>query len=312
MTTLVTGGCGFIGSHLVDRLLESGHRVAVLDNLTSGKKENLHPGAVLYQADIRDPSVEDILSRENPDILFHLAAQVNVRDSAENPLRDSDINICGGLNVVLGFLKAGKPGRKLIFSSTGGAMYGETGVLPTPESVEPWPISPYGVAKLAVEKYLFYFSFLAGLDAVCLRYANVYGPRQNAAAEAGVVAIFAETMLQGKEPVIYGDGEQTRDFVHVRDVVEANILAMTKSVPGPINIGSGTETSINRIFDCVSSLTGCSCRRRHAAQRKGEVRRSCLDIRKACSVMGWKPTVPLSEGLRETVEWFRNRQGGKR
>lgn len=248
MNILVTGGCGFIGSHLTDRLIETGHRVSIIDNLFTGKIENLNGRAKFHNADIRDAAkVRKVFEKEKPEIVFHLAAQIDARKSAEDPSLDTDININGSINIIKNFLNV-EGRKKFIFASTGGAIYGETEILPTPETTESFPLCPYGISKLTVEKYLAYFSYFYGLSFAVLRYGNVYGPRQNAYAEAGVIAIFATNILEKKTPVIFGGGEQTRDFIYIDDVLEANIRMMESDVTGIFNVGTGKETSINRIL----------------------------------------------------------------
>jgi len=307
MKIIVTGGCGFIGSHLVDRLVELGHTVAVIDNLSTGREIFRNPKAVFHRADIRDERIGRIFEQERPQVLFHLAAQINVRKSTENPAADNEINVGGTISLIRAFLSCESDGeKKIVFSSTGGAIYGEQQSLPVSETVEPYPLCPYGISKLAVEKYLYYYWKMHGLKYLVLRYANVYGPRQNALAEAGVVAIFARAMLRGEQPVIFGDGEQTRDFVYVEDVVRANIMAMEHGEAGlSLNVGTGREVSVNEVFARIAAAAGSKAERRHLPPKEGEVRRNALDNELIGKVFDWKPTVRFDEGISRTVAWFR-------
>jgi len=311
---LVTGGAGFIGSHLVDRLIASGGSVAVVDNVSTGRIENINPKAVFYKADICDPEIGAIFEKEKPLAVFHLAAQISVRESAADPQKDAQTNILGSLNVIKNFLLVNQerldaPEVKFIFSSTGGAMYGDAQTLPAPETTSELPLSPYGVAKLAVEKYLYYYCQAYGMPCVSLRYANVYGPRQNSKGEAGVVAIFCDKFLAGIAPVITGDGSQTRDFVNVEDVVEANMLAAKVECFGSFNIGTGVETDINRIFELLNDLSEKKLKKSYIPALAGEQKRSCLDNSLAAQKLGWKPRVKLRDGLAQTFNWFAsNRQ----
>jgi len=231
MKILVTGGAGFIGSHLVDRLIKEGHKVVIIDNLSTGKKENLNPRAKFYQLDICSPKISEVFKKEKPKAVFHLAAQIDLRKSVNDPVFDANINILGSLNLIQNFLQNLKfkiQNSKFIFSSTGGAMYGNADIIPTPENYSARPISPYGIAKLSIEYYLYYYQKVFGLNFISLRYGNVYGPRQDSKGEAGVVAIFCDKILTGATSIINGNGRQTRDYVYVDDVVEANILAFKK------------------------------------------------------------------------------------
>jgi len=302
MKIIITGGAGFIGSHLADALIKDGHKVAVIDNLFTGKKENLNPKAKFYKIDIRNPKIFQVFKREKPIIVFHYAAQINVRRSVENPVESANINILGALNILESCRKNGV--KKIIFASTGGAMYGKANVIPTPENFPELPLSPYGIEKLTIEKYLNYYYSIFKLPFVVLRLANVYGPRQNSKGEAGVVAIFCDQMLAKKQPIINGDGKQTRDFVYVADIVRANILAMEKNKIGIFNIGTAKETNINTIFQEIKKLTNCNCKEVHTHEKIGEQRRSCLDFSKAKKELSWEPKVELKEGLKRTKEWF--------
>ena len=302
MKCLVAGGAGFIGSHLVDRLIKEGHEVVVIDNLSTGKKGNLNSKAKFYKLDIRDPETSQIFSREEPEIVFHYAAQIDVRKSVEEPIEDAKINILGSLNLLENCREFKI--KKVIFASSGGAIYGDADIVPTPENYPEWPLSPYGIAKLTIDKYLNYYYRVFGLLYISLRFANVYGPRQDSKGEAGVVAIFCEKMLQGKQPIVNGSGEQTRDFVYVDDVVEANTLAVGSKRVGIYNIGTAKETEINTIFRKLKNLTQARCEEIHAPQKLGEQKRSCLEFQGAERELGWKPRYNLDEGLKKTVDWF--------
>lgn len=302
---LVTGGAGFIGSHLVDRLIEENYEVVVIDDLSTGRRENLNEKAVFYNADICSSEVAQIFEREKPKIVFHYAAQISVRKSAENPLEDAQTNILGALNLLENCRRYGV--RKFIFASTGGAIYGDADVIPTPEVYPEVPVSPYGIAKLTIEKYLDFYHKAFGLPSVSLRMANVYGPRQDSRGEAGVIAIFCGKMLLGKQPIINGDGNQTRDFVFVNDVIEANILAIKKNKTGIFNIGTAKETDINTIFGKLKKLAKSKCEERHGPPEMGEQKRSCLDFSKVKRELGWQPKHSLEEGLEKTLEWFKQR-----
>jgi UDP-glucose 4-epimerase len=307
MKCLVTGGAGFIGSQVVDRLLQEGHEVVVVDNLVTGKRKNVPKTVQFYKLDIENPKLERIFRNERPSIIFHLAAQMNVRRSVEDPMFDAQVNVLGTLNVLEQASKHGA--RKVIFSSSGGAIYGEQQMFPAPESHITQPLSPYGISKLCGEHYLSYYSRLSGLQVVSLRYANVYGPRQDPEGEAGVVAIFIQKMLHREQAVVYGNGRQTRDFVFVEDVVEANLMAMGPDVEGTYNVGMGVETSINDLFRIVAELTKVEFKELHGPAKKGEQARSVVDATKLRHELGWEPKVDLREGLRRTVEYFRERLG---
>jgi UDP-glucose 4-epimerase len=302
---LVTGGAGFIGSHVCDEFVRNGHEVIALDNLSSGKKENLDPRVRLAVLDIRSPEAADFIRSEKPQVLCHLAAQMDVRRSVEDPRFDAEANILGMLNLLEASRQSGV--KKVIFSSTGGAIYGEQDVFPAPESHATRPISPYGVSKASGELYLGYYRAQYGLQSVALRYANVYGPRQNPHGEAGVVAIFSQRLVQGQSCTIFGEGKQTRDFVFGKDVARANYLAFEKDFSGAVNIGTGIETDINRLFELMAKAAGANTQAAHAPGKPGEQMRSCIDNALARKVLGWEPTVGLEEGLRQTVQYFRER-----
>jgi len=300
---LVTGGAGFIGSHVCDQFVRAGHEVIALDNLSSGKKENLDPRVRLAVLDIRSPEAAELIRSEKPHAICHLAAQMDVRRSVEDPRFDAEANILGMLNLLEAARVSGV--KKVIFSSTGGAIYGEQDVFPAPESHATRPVSPYGVSKASGELYLGYYRAQYGLQYVALRYANVYGPRQNPHGEAGVVAIFSQRLVAGSPCTIYGDGGQTRDFVFGPDVARANLLAFEKDYVGAVNIGTGIETDINRLFTLLAQAAGSNTQVTHAPGKPGEQRRSCIDASLARKVLGWEPTVGIADGLRQTVEFFR-------
>jgi UDP-glucose 4-epimerase len=310
MKILVTGGAGFIASHVAEEFLRAGHEVVILDNLSTGSKDNIPAGARLIEKDIRDPDIGQIFLQEKFDAVDHHAAQINVRASVEGPQFDASVNIIGTLNLLQGCKKAGV--KKFIFSSTGGAIYGEQDYFPADEKHPARPVSPYGIGKLAVEKYLFFYRVDSGLSYVALRYGNVYGPRQNPHGEAGVVAIFLNRMLDRKQPVINGDGRQTRDYVFVRDVARANLLALTYPQCGTFNIGTGIETDVARIFTLLSAAVKSSAPEVHGPPAAGEQKRSVLDAALARSVLGWKPSVALEEGMKQTAEWFLKRSREQR
>ena len=296
MRALVTGGAGFIGSNLVDRLVAEGHEVTVLDDLSTGRRENLPEGVNLVE---RDVSAAAELARDS-DVVFHLAAQIDVRKSVTNPWYDLGINAGGMLAVLEG---ARESGAKVVFASTGGAIYGETEQVPTPEDAPQRPLAPYGMSKLAAEGYCGLYERLYGVRCTVLRFANVYGPRQDPLGEGGVVAIFCGRILAGEEAVIFGDGRQTRDFVYVGDVVDACLAAAGHDAFGPFNIGTGRETSVLELAAALREVTGRELAARHEAERAGEVRRSCLDVRRAAEELGWRPQTSLHDGLRDTMAW---------
>lgn len=305
MKVLVTGGAGFIGSHVVDRLVEEGHEVVVVDNLSTGKRKHVNRAARLYKVDIQSWRLERIFRNERPNVVIHLAAQVSVRKSVEDPVVDAQVNILGTMNVVHQAVLHGA--RKVVFSSSGGAIYGEQETYPAPESHPTNPLSPYGISKLCGEHYVSYFQRTSGIQTVCLRYANVYGPRQDPEGEAGVVAIFIQKVLNNEQPIINGNGRQTRDFVFVDDVVEANLAVMGQQTKGVYNVGTGVETSINELFRMVADLTGASAKEVHGPAKKGEQMRSLVDSTKIRQELGWEVKVDLAEGLKKTVAFFREK-----
>lgn len=307
MRVLVTGGAGFIGSHLVDRLVQEGHEVIVVDNLATGKRRNINKAARFYKVDIQSWRLERVFRNERPNIVMHLAAQMDVRKSVEDPVFDAQVNVLGTLNVLQQAVKHGV--RKVVFSSSGGAIYGEQETFPAPESHFTNPLSPYGLSKLCGEQYLSYYHRVSGLQVVSLRYANVYGPRQDPEGEAGVVAIFIQKMLNNEQAVINGNGRQTRDFVFVDDVVEANLAMMGQETLGTYNVGTGVETSINDLFRILVQHTGSTCKEVHGPAKKGEQARSVIDSTKLRHELMWEPKTNLSDGLKKTVDYFRERLG---
>ncbi|MBN8227947.1 NAD-dependent epimerase/dehydratase family protein [Corallococcus macrosporus] len=308
MKVLVTGGAGFIGSHVCDEFLRNGHEVIALDNLTSGKKENLDPRVRLAVHDIRSPEAAELIRTEKPQVLCHLAAQMDVRKSVEDPSFDADVNVRGMLNLLEASRQSGV--KKVIFSSTGGAIYGEQDYFPAREDHPTRPVSPYGVSKAAGELYLGYYRAQYGLPYVALRYANVYGPRQNPHGEAGVVAVFSKRVVAGQGCTIFGEGKQTRDFVFGPDVARANYLAAQSDYVGAANIGTGVETDINRLYELIAQAGGSSLKAEHAPGKPGEQLRSCIDASHAKKVLGWEPSVQLAEGLRLTLQFFREQAAG--
>ncbi len=304
MKILLTGGAGFIGSHCANAFLAKGHKVVIVDNLSSGKRLNVPPKTKFYHLDIRDKKLKEIITQERPDCICHHAAHVSVRTSVDDPVMDADINIVGSINLVNMAVKFGI--GRFIFSSSGGTVYGEQEEFPAKESHPARPISPHGVAKYSFEKYLDYYRQVFGLRYCILRYANVYGPRQYSFGDKGVVAIFCQRMLEGKQPVINGDGEQTRDLVYVDDVARANVLALDLKESHCFNIGTGKETSINKIFSLLKNLTGVNTKKVHGPEKKGDLRRSCISYQLAMEHLGWRPDICIEDGLALTVGYYRS------
>ena len=308
---------GFIGSNLVDRLLADGYEVDAVDDLSVGSLANLSQARSdlsrrfrFHRLDVRTPGMVDLIRQRQPEVVFHLAAQADVRVSVAQPVHDAEVNILGSLNVAQASVAAGT--RKLVFASSGGTIYGAPEDLPVREGHPQRPLSPYGVAKKAVGDYLHYFREVHGLEYTALALANVYGPRQDAAGEAGVVAIFSGRLLEGEPCTIYGNGEQTRDFVFVEDVVDAFTRAATKGDGLLMNIGTGVETSVQQLYDVMAALAGRDEPPRYAPARLGELQRSCLDPGRAGIHLGWEPWTSLEEGLRRTIDWHRETGSSRR
>ena len=303
MKIVVTGGAGFIGSSIADAYIDRGHEVHIIDNLSTGQMIHLNQKAILHQLDITDAAAVSLIERLRPDLLSHHAAQMDVRHSVADPAYDARVNILGFINMLEACKRAVV--KKVVFASSGGAVYGEQDMFPAPEDHPTRPASPYGVSKRAGELYLSYYRQAFGLPYIALRYANVYGPRQSAQGEAGVVAIFVTALLAGKAPVINGDGRQTRDYVYVGDVVAANLAALECPYVGPVNIGTGVETDVVEIFEQLRSAAGQTVEAVHGPAKVGEQRRSSLDTRLASQVLGWKPEVALADGLHRTAAYYR-------
>lgn len=305
MKVLVTGGAGFIGSHVVDRLIQEGHAVVVVDNLSTGKRKNLNRAARFCKLDIQSWRLERLFRSERPSLVLHFAAQMDVRKSVENPIFDAQVNVLGTLNVLQQAVKYGV--KKVVFASSGGAIYGEQEVHPAPESHVMRPLSPYGISKLCGEQYLSYYQRVSGLEVVSLRFANVYGPRQDPTGEAGVVAIFIQKLLNKEQAIIFGNGRQTRDFIYVEDVVDATLAVLGPKIHGIYNVGTGLETSINDLFRVLVAHTESTCQVVHGQVKAGEQIRSVIDSSNLRQELSWEPNTMLSHGLKRTVEYFRER-----
>lgn len=304
-TVCITGGAGFIGSHLCDAFLAEGHKVLVLDDMSGGKLENLPEGAELYRFDIRSAEAADLVAGAGVDVLVHHAAQMEVRRSVSDPMFDADVNIVGSLNLFEAARRGGV--RQVVFASTGGAIYGEQDHFPADEEHPQRPVSPYGVSKLAVERYLFYYHTSYGLDACCMRYANVYGERQNPHGEAGVVAIFLNRLLAGAAPTINGDGLQTRDYVHVSDVVRANLAAVGQPGFHIYNVGTGVETSVVALYDELCRALGSDLRPEFGPAKPGEQSRSSIDPGRLLDDLSVQQPLDLAQGFQRTAAWFEAR-----
>lgn len=305
MKILVTGGAGFIASHITDAYIKSGHQVVVLDNLSSGRKEFVNRKAKFYEEDIRDKkTIERIFKIEKPEAVNHHAAQISVRNSVSDPLFDAEVNLIGLLNL----LEAGRKNnlKQVIFASSGGVVYGEAKIIPTRENYAPLePISPYGISKLTSEHYLRFYYRTYGIQYTALRYSNVYGPRQNPHGEAGVVAIFSRKLLKGETPVINGNGKQGRDYIFIGDVVSANLLALVSKTVGSFNIGTAKETDVIKLYQYLKKITAKNIKAKYGPTKPGEQKRSCLNIESAQKMLDWQPKVTLSEGLARTVDYFK-------
>jgi UDP-glucose 4-epimerase len=309
MRILVTGGAGFIGSHTVDALIASGAgEVSVLDDLSTGKRKQVNAKATLHQTDLRDAAaVASVVEQARPEIIFHLAAQMDVRRSVADPAFDAQVNLVGFLNLIESARRHGL--KRVVFSSTGGAIYGEQDEFPCTEEHPRRPVSPYGVAKLATEAYLFFYKVEYGIDYLALRFGNVYGPRQDPHGEAGVVAIFCGRILDGKPVTIYGDGTQTRDYVYVGDVVRAVVAAAKSGASGiALNIGTGIETNVNDLYSTLASIADFPTRAKHAPARPGEQNRSVISPARAERELGWRPEKKLADGLEETFKYFKQQR----
>ena len=304
-TVCVTGGAGFIGSHVAEAFLAQGRRVLIIDNLSGGRRENVPQGAELHVLDIRSKEAAELVRESGIEILVHHAAQMDVRRSVEDPIFDADVNILGSLNMAEAARRGGV--RQILFASTGGAIYGEQDYFPADENHPARPVSPYGISKRSFELYLFYYSVTYGLDATCLRYANVYGERQNPHGEAGVVAIFLNRLLAGEAPTINGEGLQTRDYVHVSDVVRANVAAAGRPGYHIYNVGTGVETSVVDLYKEIARSLGSDLQAKHGPAKQGEQQRSVVDGSLGRRELGLPQPIPLSEGLARTAAWFRER-----
>ena len=306
MKIVVTGGAGFIASHIVDAYLQQGHEVHVIDDFSTGHKLNLNPSAVLHQSNVADAAAAGVILKIKPDVLNHHAAQMDVRHSVEDPLFDAGVNILGFLNLLEACKKAGT--ARVIFASSGGAIYGDEEPVPADEDHPKKPMSPYGISKMTGELYLAYYYMAFGMRYVALRYANVYGPRQSTKGEAGVVAIFISQLLAEKAPIINGDGKQTRDYVFVGDVVKANVAALDTSYTGGINIGTGRETDVVTLCEMLQQRAHSKVEALHGPAKTGEQLRSALDFALAGRVLDWQPEISLEEGLTETLAYYREKE----
>lgn len=303
MKILVTGGAGFIGSHVADAYIELGHEVVIVDNLSMGNRNNVNPRARFYQMNIQDPEIFELFASERFDVVNHHAAQMDVRLSVADPIFDATNNIIGTINLLQAAVKNNV--RKFIFISSGGAIYGEQDYFPADEEHPTRPLSPYGITKLTGEKYLYFYHHVYGLNYVILRYANIYGPRQNPKGEAGVIAIFTSKLLTGQQPIINGEGTQTRDYVYVGDVVAANVNALNYQGNDYFNIGTGKETTVNELFKRLNHLINARAQEVHGPAQPGEQLRSVLNHAKAQRLLHWSPQVNLDQGLLKTIEFFK-------
>ena len=305
MKILVTGGAGFIASQIADAYILEGHEVHILDNLSTGFEKNINPKAIFINSDITSQSILSLFKKERFDVVNHHAAQIDVRKSVNDPIFDANTNILGTINLLQAAVKTGV--KKFMFASTGGAVYGEQEYFPADEKHPTNPVSPYGITKLSIEKYLFFYKIEYKLNYTILRYANVYGPRQNPFGEAGVVAIFTNKLLKNENPIINGDGEQTRDYVFVEDVVKANVIALNDNTSDIYNIGTGVETSVNELFAKLNQISGSKASEKHGPAPKGEQARSVITSDKLYKKFNWKPSIKIEEGLKKTFESFKSK-----
>jgi len=302
MKILVTGGAGFIGSHLVDKLIEKGHKVVVVDNLSTGKKENLNEKAKFYKIDICSPKISEVFKKEKPQIVFHFAAHIETRISVKNPLKDAETNILGSLNIFEACRFSGV--KKIIFASSGGEIYGNAKKIPTPENYPLDPISPYAVAKLSVERYLISYSRLYGISFISLRFGNIYGPRQNPNGEAGVVAIFIKKMINNEPVIVHGNGKQTKDYIFIEDAIYASMLLFERKKTGTYNIATGKESSVLYILKSLKKNINTGVNVKYIPMPSCGFKRGCLSIQKIKKELNWLPKYDLDYGLKKTVEWF--------
>ena len=305
MKILVTGGAGFIGSQVADAFITQGHDVVIADDLSTGFEKNINPKARFFKINICDQSIQHIFESERFDVVNHHAAQIDVRKSVADPKFDANTNIIGTINLLENCVKTSV--KKFMFASTGGAIYGEQEYFPADENHSQSPLSPYGISKLAIEKYLYYYFIQHGLPFTILRYANIYGPRQNPFGEAGVVAIFVSKLLNNEQPVINGDGKQTRDYVFVQDAVKANLLNLLNGESNIYNVGTGIETSVNYLFNELIKITGSKMKEKHGSAAPGEQQRSVISSEKIYNKTGWKPSISIQEGLKKTIGYFKDR-----
>jgi len=303
MNILVTGGAGFIGSNIVDAYVSKGHNVIIIDNMSTGVKEYINPKAKFYELDVCDAGISKVFEENKIDLINHHAAQIDLRKSVDDPAFDINVNIAGSVNLLQNAIKSGV--KKFIFASTGGAIYGEHDYFPADEEHPTRPYAPYGINKMCVEKYLYYYNHVYGLDYVVLRYANVYGPRQNPHGECGVIAIFTDKILSGNQPLINGPGDQTRDYVFVNDVVNANVLAVDAKGPVIYNVATTKETDVNYIFNRINKFAGTNFEEKHGPAKLGEQKRSVLSYEKIKKELGWVPKTEIEEGLKITTEFFK-------
>jgi len=304
MKILVTGGAGFIASHIADKFIEEGHKVVILDDLSTGFEKNINPKVKFVKLNIKDEKVSNLFEEEKFDVVNHHAAQMDVRRSVIDPVFDANTNILGTINLLQNSVKHGV--KKFMFASTGGAVYGEQDYFPADENHPTNPVSPYGISKLSVEKYLYFYFNEHKLNYTILRYANIYGPRQNPFGEAGVVAIFSTRLLKGEQPIINGTGEQTRDYVFVKDVVKANLLTLTDKESNIYNVGTGIETDVNELYNILNDIVGNGQEEKHGPAAAGEQMRSVITSEKLFNKFNWKPSTKLIDGLKETSEFFKN------